>query len=161
MIACFDIGATFTRYGLSDKSGRVRELGRAQTQTADFEAFVSTVRTGLEITKAPAGAPVSISLCGTVDPVGGKVTVANVPSINGKALAHKLTERLQRQVTVTNDADCFAMAEARFGAGTGHRNVFAIILGTGVGGGPQCRSPDTRRGARRFFASRKLHWCDD
>ena len=36
---------------------------------------------------------------------------------------------------VTNDADCFALAEAAVGAGRGHRVVFGIILGTGVGGG--------------------------
>ena len=36
---------------------------------------------------------------------------------------------------VLNDADCFALAEARQGAGRGHRTVFGVILGTGVGGG--------------------------
>ena len=38
-------------------------------------------------------------------------------------------------VQVLNDADCFTLAEARAGAGRGHRNVFGIILGSGVGGG--------------------------
>jgi N-acetylglucosamine kinase len=38
-------------------------------------------------------------------------------------------------VWIANDADCFALAEARAGAGRGHATVFGIILGTGVGGG--------------------------
>ncbi len=38
-------------------------------------------------------------------------------------------------VRVANDADCFTLAEAMSGAGQGHRTVFGIILGTGVGGG--------------------------
>ncbi len=135
MIACFDIGASFIRYGLANGSGLVREQGRAQTPTRDAEAFMVAVQAGLVIMKAPADAPVSISLCGTVDPQTGVVTVANVPAINGTNLAEKLGKRLNRPVTITNDADCFALAEAHAGVGSGHRNVFSIILGTGVGGG--------------------------
>jgi N-acetylglucosamine kinase len=36
---------------------------------------------------------------------------------------------------VLNDADAFALAEAGHGAGRGFSRVFAIILGSGVGGG--------------------------
>ena len=36
---------------------------------------------------------------------------------------------------VENDANCFALSEAADGAGAGHRLVFGVILGTGVGGG--------------------------
>ena len=38
-------------------------------------------------------------------------------------------------VTVENDARCFVLAEARFGAGRGAQNICGITLGTGVGGG--------------------------
>jgi predicted NBD/HSP70 family sugar kinase len=34
-----------------------------------------------------------------------------------------------------NDANCFALAEARHGAARGYPTVFGVILGTGVGGG--------------------------
>lgn len=37
-------------------------------------------------------------------------------------------------IIIENDADCFAIAEATHGPGRGFDNVFAIILGTGVGG---------------------------
>ena len=36
---------------------------------------------------------------------------------------------------IENDARCFVLAEARFGAGRGARHVVGITLGTGVGGG--------------------------
>ncbi len=36
---------------------------------------------------------------------------------------------------IANDANCFALSEATDGAGAGYRTVFAVILGTGVGGG--------------------------
>ena len=36
---------------------------------------------------------------------------------------------------LANDANCFALAEATFGAGRGRGVVIGLILGTGVGGG--------------------------
>jgi len=38
-------------------------------------------------------------------------------------------------VRMANDADCLAVSEAADGAAAGARSVFAVILGTGVGGG--------------------------
>ena len=43
--------------------------------------------------------------------------------------------RLQRDIRVENDADCFAASEATDGAGQGHNVVFAVILGSGAGAG--------------------------
>ena len=36
---------------------------------------------------------------------------------------------------IANDADCFALSEARDGAAAGAAVVFGVIIGTGVGGG--------------------------
>jgi N-acetylglucosamine kinase len=70
-----------------------------------------------------------------VDPDTGRITVANIPCINGRSLAAELQMALGLPVLVLNDADCFALAEMAVGAARGHRNVFALILGSGVGGG--------------------------
>ena len=40
-----------------------------------------------------------------------------------------------RAVRLANDADCFALSEARDGAAAGANSVLGLILGTGVGGG--------------------------
>lgn len=135
MTACFDIGGSFIRYGASNESGLVFETGRSQTPTDDFNAFVGSLEAGLEAMNTGASEPVSISICGYIDPVGGVATIANVPCVNGRALAVDLSAHLDRPVYVANDADCFALAEARHGVGRGHDNIFAIILGSGVGGG--------------------------
>ncbi|OJH56459.1 ROK family protein, partial [Agrobacterium pusense] len=60
---------------------------------------------------------------------------ANIPSIHGRALKDELEQALGLPVIVSNDADCFVMAESEIGSGRGHRVVFGVILGTGVGGG--------------------------
>lgn len=46
-----------------------------------------------------------------------------------------LEEKTGLPVSVGNDANCFALAEARLGSGKGHDIVVGITFGTGVGGG--------------------------
>ena len=46
-----------------------------------------------------------------------------------------LEAALGRPVRTANDANCFALSEARDGAGAGARVVFGVIIGTGCGGG--------------------------
>lgn len=46
-----------------------------------------------------------------------------------------LAKRLKRPVTVANDVNCGAVAEHRVGAGVGFKDVLAVFVGTGVGGG--------------------------
>lgn len=40
-----------------------------------------------------------------------------------------------KNVFVSNDANCAALGETKFGAGKGHKNTFLMTLGTGVGTG--------------------------
>ena len=42
---------------------------------------------------------------------------------------------LDYNVSIENDANCFALAETKLGAGKNSNLVFGVIMGTGVGGG--------------------------
>jgi N-acetylglucosamine kinase len=130
MILCFDIGGSRIKAGLAGKDG-VLPLGEAPTPSHDLEAFVGVIRRFLR----PGLRGIAVSVAGVVDPETGIGTVANIPCIDGLDLAAALRARLGLPVLVLNDADCFALAEARQGAGRGHRSVFGVILGSGVGGG--------------------------
>ena len=55
--------------------------------------------------------------------------------LNGQPLLDDLVARLGPRLRIANDANCFALSEARDGAGLGSHSVFGVILGTGVGGG--------------------------
>ena len=55
--------------------------------------------------------------------------------MNGQPLKSDLERILGRKIEIQNDANCFAMAEALFGAGKGRKLVFGVIMGTGCGGG--------------------------
>jgi len=50
-------------------------------------------------------------------------------------LDRDLGAALGREVRLENDANCFAISEARDGAGAGAAAVFGVILGTGTGAG--------------------------
>ena len=58
-----------------------------------------------------------------------------VPLLTGLDLVSLISATLDHlPVKIENDARCFLLAEARFGAGRGARNACGITLGTGVGG---------------------------
>ncbi len=81
--------------------------------------------------------PEKIGLChpGAMDPQSGLLKGCNIRFLNGYPLQQELERRLGRKFFLANDANCFALAEAVYGAARGYETVFGVILGTGVGGG--------------------------
>ena len=59
----------------------------------------------------------------------------NLPLLNGSDLVALVGGVAGCPVRLENDARCFTLAEARYGAGRGARDVCGITLGTGVGCG--------------------------
>ncbi|MFZ9706912.1 MAG: ROK family protein [Ilumatobacteraceae bacterium] len=59
----------------------------------------------------------------------------NIPGSVDVAVGAELTRRLGRRVFVDNDGNLSALAEWRYGAGRGAKNMWMVTLGTGIGGG--------------------------
>ena len=72
---------------------------------------------------------------GAISSRTGLLKNSNTVVMNGKPLARDLRSLLRRRFAMENDANCFALAEARQGAGRGKTLVFGVIMGTGTGGG--------------------------
>jgi len=76
---------------------------------------------------------------GAHDPQTGKMKNSNSTSLNGMPLQQDLETKLGIPVRMANDANCFALAEAKMGIVpdvlSEAQVVFGIIMGTGVGGG--------------------------
>lgn len=107
------------------------ETPRESTPQAVLEVF----REILDFNPAVDG-PVGITIPGLVR--DGVVGIApNVhPAWKGLDADAFLTEGLGREVTVVNDADAAALAEARYGAAHGRGGtVLVTTLGTGIGAG--------------------------
>lgn len=118
-----------------DELARRREPTPSGDYPATVRAVADLVDTLAADTGAPDSAPVGVGIPGTVSPATGLVKNANSVCLIGQPLDKDLRASLRRPSRLANDADCFAVSEATDGAGAGHRIVFGVILGTGVGGG--------------------------
>jgi fructokinase len=82
---------------------------------------------------------IGIATPGTLDPLSGLMKNSNSTSLNGQPLKADLEKLLDIELTMANDANCFALAEANMGAAhekfPNAKVVFGVIMGTGVGGG--------------------------
>ena len=78
---------------------------------------------------------VGVGIPGAISPQTRLVKNANSTWIIGKHFNLDLENALGREVRLANDANCLAVSEAVDGSGAGFKLVFAIILGTGCGGG--------------------------
>ena len=63
------------------------------------------------------------------------MSLSNTTCMNGKTVKADIAKTIGRELEIQNDANCFAMAEAIYGAGKGYEMVFGVIMGTGCGGG--------------------------
>jgi fructokinase len=84
-----------------------------------------------------ATVPIGVGMPGGITRRGGLVKNSNTVCLNGRPFRSDLANVLGRAVLFDNDANCFALAEARLGAASAYSGgvVFGVILGTGVGGG--------------------------
>jgi fructokinase len=132
-----DLGGTKIEAVALDEQGRERLRRRVPTPRGDYEATVQAVVDLVVGIEREAGeiAGVGVGMPGAISPATGLVKNANSVWLNGKPLSRDLAARLGRPVWFANDANCFALSEARDGAGAGARVVFGVILGTGTGGG--------------------------
>ncbi len=78
---------------------------------------------------------IGIGTPGVTNPKTGLLKNSNTLCLNGRPLAQDISLKLGIGAILANDANCCALAEATLGAAKGHKTVFGIILGTGVGGG--------------------------
>ena len=131
-----DLGGTKIEAALLAPDGTITWRRRTLTPAAydDIIATMAALVQGAEAETATT-ATVGVGIPGTLSPATGLVKNANTQALIGHALDTDLAQALARPIRVENDANCFALSEARDGAGAGSRTVFGVILGTGCGGG--------------------------
>lgn len=133
-----DLGGTKIEGAILDADGRVAFRERIATEASfGYAHVVGRVAEMVGAMSVAAGSRpdrIGVGTPGAVRP-DGTMKNCNTVCLNGQPLPADLTAALRMDVVIANDADCFALAEARLGAGRGYRTVFGVILGTGVGGG--------------------------
>jgi fructokinase len=132
-----DLGGTKIEALAIDHEGM--ELGRYRVDTPrnDYKGTVDAMVGLVHRLEAETGrtGTVGAGIPGTISGTTGLVKNANSTWLNGRQLDKDLSAALGREVRVANDANCLAVSEATDGAAAGKHIVFAVILGTGCGGG--------------------------
>jgi fructokinase len=108
----------------------------ATPREAGYGAVVEAIAGLVANARAAVGGRLSIGI-GTpgTETADGLIKNSNTECLNGQPLKADLAWRLGQPVALANDANCLALSEAVDGAGAGAAVVFAVILGTGCGGG--------------------------
>ena len=78
---------------------------------------------------------IGVGIPGAISPRSGLLRNSNTVCMNGQPFLSDLQDRLEREVRIENDANCFALSEALGGAAQNCKLVFGVIIGTGTGGG--------------------------
>ncbi len=137
-----DLGGTKLAAALLDASGATVWQGRWPTPAGDYAGTVARIAQAVQAAElharqlgaaAPFGIGIATPGCETP---AGVMKNCNSTCLNGRPLRVDIAAALGRDdIALANDANCLALSEAVDGAGAGARLVFAVILGTGVGGG--------------------------
>lgn len=135
-VVAVDLGGTKALVArVAVDSWTIESQERIDTKSAEgFAAVLDDVCSAIERQRTPETVSVGIGVPGLVSK-GILLNAPNIKNARNIDVAHLMTQRLSLPVHVGNDANCFALAEARMGAAKGKGIVVGITFGTGVGGG--------------------------
>ena len=140
-----DLGGTKIEGVILDPGNVLQPILRKRIDTEAFNGYPHIIRqikklvdtmqqqSGLEPEHIGFGTP------GVLDPVLQTMKNCNSTALNGMPLLKDLEESLGKNIHLANDANCFALAETKWGVVKESypetKTCFGIIMGTGVGGG--------------------------
>lgn len=140
-----DLGGTKTEGVVINSSGLNEVISRIRIPTESHKGYdhiVQQVKKLVKMMISETGmrpARLGMGIPGCVDKETGLVKNSNSVSLIGKPFQKDIEKMLGIPVVTANDANCFALAEAKFGIEKDVKPkaevVFGVIMGTGVGGG--------------------------
>ncbi|GAC1321601.1 MAG: hypothetical protein NVSMB25_15500 [Thermoleophilaceae bacterium] len=132
-----DAGGTKLLGGVVDEQLDVGERVYRRWGGGGTTEVIETMIEAVEeaIAAAPDASAVGFGVPALIDfESGTSVTSVHLP-LDGVAIRDLLAARLGLPVHLDNDANLAALAEHRYGAARGARNVVLLTIGTGIGGG--------------------------
>ena len=133
-----DLGGTKIEGILTDENYKTITRKRIPTnQVEGYNSILESIKNLILELVEDSNDKVSIGVCtpGALSLSSGLIKNSNTQCLIGKDLKNDLKNILHYNVSMENDANCFALAEAKLGAGKNSNFVFGVIMGTGVGGG--------------------------
>ena len=133
-----DLGGTKIEGILTDENYKTITRKRIPTnQEEGYNSILESIKNLILELVQESNDKVSIGVCtpGALSLSSGLIKNSNTQCLIGKDLQNDLKNILHYNISIENDANCFALAEAKLGAGKNSNLVFGVIMGTGVGGG--------------------------
>jgi glucokinase len=136
-----DVGGTKVAAGVVNLEGEITQQVRAPMvangdAAEGLAAVTAAIDSLLSSTKTKTIDGIGICSPGPLDPnTGVVINPPNLPCWRNFPLANEISRIYRMPVSVDNDANAAGLAEALWGAGAGHRNIFYATIGTGIGTG--------------------------
>jgi predicted NBD/HSP70 family sugar kinase len=140
-----DLGGTKIEGVIMPAADNPEPVVRLRIDTEAHKGYDHTlhqISTLVQMMSEKSGLPptrIGFATPGVIDPRLQGMKNCNSTHLNGKPLKKDLEQKLGVPVKLANDANCFALAEAKWGIVKKEvpdaTVVFGIIMGTGVGGG--------------------------
>jgi glucokinase len=129
-----DIGGTKCAVSRLNPDGKVEEFARFATMSpaGTIERFAREIESNGKLDNPVFG----ISCGSPLDSTKGVIlSPPNLPGWDEIHICEELTKRFGGRAFLMNDANACAVAEWKFGAGQGSRNMIFLTAGTGMGAG--------------------------
>lgn len=131
MLTGIDIGGTKCAVLTGDGENIIERISFPTTNVTDT---LSAIYAAVE--KVGCGDAIGISCGGPLDSERGVIlSPPNLPGWDNIAIVRELTQRFSVPAGLENDANACTLAEWRFGAGRGSKNMIFLTFGTGMGAG--------------------------
>ena len=131
MLTGIDIGGTKCAVLTGDGENIIERISFPTTNVTDT---LSAIYAAVE--KVGCGDAIGVSCGGPLDSERGIIlSPPNLPGLDNIDIVRELTQRFSVPAGLENDANACALAEWRFGAGRGSKNMIFLTCGTGMGAG--------------------------
>ncbi len=132
-----DLGATKIESVLLDKNGK-EHLREREKSPQDYSKTLTSIKNIVNKIEKKFTKKFNVGVChpGSIPADTGLLKNANnSPWLNNKPFQKDISKLLDRTIYCENDANCFALSEAKDGSASHFKIVFGVILGSGCGGG--------------------------
>lgn len=131
-----DLGGTKTEGILLDDSLNVIQRTRVSTPQNNYQEIINQIVSLVnDLSKNITNFSVGVCTPGAISKKTGLLKNSNTQCLIGMPIKEDLEKKLDKKISIENDANCFAISEATMGSAKNHSVVFGVIMGTGVGGG--------------------------
>ena len=138
-ILTIDIGGTFIKYGVMTgaRSFKLTAQNKIPTPKESHEELLKAIADIFDEHNDTEG--IALSMPGLIDVKRGVcISSGALEFSNGHCITEELQDMCGVRVTVENDANCAALAEAKAGSLADVKNGFVMVFGTSIGGAFIC-----------------------